>query len=86
MELPKAFTPRLLRSSFVTAMRTASADFEVLQAFIGHSPTSILSAHYDKIGLERMKPIADLAEDLYHARGSFEDATSESSKGDGLLH
>ena len=86
LQLPEAFVPRLLRSSFITAMRTAGADFEVLQAFIGHEPASVLSARYDRIDIERMKPIAELAEDLYRARRAFEITADDSSIDDALPH
>ena len=65
--LPEGFFTRKLRATFVTAMREKGADFEVLQKYIGHAPTSILSAHYDAIGDERMRQIAELAKSLVEA-------------------
>lgn len=60
--LPVRFTARRLRASFVTALREAGADFAVLQRYIGHAPNSILSAHYDCVGICRLRGIAELAE------------------------
>lgn len=68
---PELCTARKLRSTFATAMRTAGADFEVLQHFIGHAPSSVLGAHYDVIGLDRLASVATLAQDLYDGRGAF---------------
>lgn len=64
IELPRAFVPRKLRASFVTAMRTADADFGLLQAYIGHAATSVLQAHYDHLDLERLRRVSDLAQTL----------------------
>lgn len=77
LDLPKGFTARRLRASFVTAMRVAGADFEVLQKYIGHAPASTLSAHYDMLHSARLVPIALLAEDLLQRRGRFSENSSE---------
>lgn len=84
--VPPEFTPRRLRASFVTAMRTARADFEVLQRYIGHRPASILSAHYDDVSKDRLEDIARLAQDLFEGKGAFADASSATGKNAGLLH
>jgi len=68
---PGKFTPRRLRASFVTAMRTAGADFEILQRYIGHTPTSILSAHYDHVSIDRLRSIATLSQELFEQSGAF---------------
>ena len=65
INLPKQFTPRRLRATFITAMRKAHVDFEILQAYVGHTPRSTLSAHYDEVDLERLAVIAERAQDLY---------------------
>jgi site-specific recombinase XerC len=80
VELPEAFTPRKLRASFVTAMRVAGADFAVLQRYIGHAPSSILAAHYDRIDQERMRPVASLAQSLAEGAGAFAETEIKSAK------
>lgn len=62
LKLPAAFQPRKLRASFVTALREAGADVEVLQRYIGHSSGTVLGAHYEKIDLARLRVVPDLAE------------------------
>ena len=73
LTIPALFTPRKLRASFVTAMRSAGADFELLQRYIGHAPSSILAAHYEAVTLDRLRPIADLAQELATKTGAFAD-------------
>jgi integrase len=71
LNVPEAFTPRRLRATFVTALRRAGADLELLQAYIGHQPGSVLAAHYDKIDNERLGVITALAQELYEGAGAF---------------
>lgn len=73
IKVPEAFTARRLRSTYVTALRGAGADFAVLQRYIGHAPSTILSAHYDKVDMARLKSIADLGQDLYDGSGVFDE-------------
>lgn len=79
--VPEGFTPRKLRSSFVTAMSKAGANQVILQKYVGHAPATILTAHYDEIDLERLEPIADLAADLWAAKGAFEPEKKEIKNG-----
>ena len=82
MDLPPAFLPRKLRASFVTAVRSAGADLEDLQAYVGQTPKSVMSIHYDHVGMERFQRIADLAEELHEGEGHFglaEDGVGDSS-------
>ncbi len=71
IKLPDDFISRRLRATFVTAMRGAGADLGELQAYCGHRQGTILGAHYDKITLDRLRKIADLADDMAHLRGVF---------------
>lgn len=81
VQLPTKFTPRRLRASFVTAMRQAGADMPDLQAYIGHAPATVLSAHYDKIDMARLKKIADLGQTLFEGSGVFQiDEKTENKK------
>ena len=75
LDLPAAFTPRHLRATFVTAMRSAGVDLGVLQSYIGHAPQTILAAHYDQVGVERLKRVAEVAEQLYKGEGAFEECS-----------
>jgi hypothetical protein len=59
------------RQTFVTALRRAGADLELLQAYIGHQPGSVLTAHYDKIDNERLGVVTALAQELYEGSGAF---------------
>ncbi len=86
IDIPAGFTARKLRATFVTAIRSAGADFEALQKYIGHAPSSVLSAHYDRIDGSRLAPIAILAEDLFEARGAFGKSLPEVEKNVGQLH
>ena len=65
VSLPEHFIPRKLRASFTTTARRAGADFELLEAYIGHSPKSILAAHYDHVDVERLRPIAQIGQRIY---------------------
>lgn len=69
--LPEGFVARRLRATFFTAMREAGADMGELQAYAGHAQSTVLGAHYDKIGLERLRKLATLAEELATATGRF---------------
>ena len=80
VSIPEKFVARKLRSSFVTALRKTGADFEELQTYIGHAPSSILSAHYDRMDLERLSRIARLSQELYEGIRAFEKKQSESLK------
>lgn len=71
LALPVRFTPRRLRATFVTAMRRIGADFTVLQSYIGHAPSTVLAAHYDKIDGERLAVITALAQQLYEGKGTY---------------
>lgn len=79
-EIPEKFTGRHLRSSFITMMREAGADFELLQRYVGHAPSTVLSAHYDKIDLERLRQIASLAQSLYEGAEVSQNGESEEIK------
>ena len=72
LKLPEEFTPRKLRSSFVTAIRGAGADHPTLQRYIGHAAQDILSGHYDVIGKDRLTAIATLAGALAKGIKPFE--------------
>lgn len=85
VSLPGTFVAYKLRASFVTAMRKAGADFADLQAYIGHTPSTILSMHYDHLEMSRLKNISSLAQDLYLAKGKFSEE-KKSAKTEGLLH
>ena len=63
VDIPEKFIPRRLRASFITAMRKRGADFAVLERYIGHAPSTLLSERYDKLDMERMRPIAALAQE-----------------------
>ena len=78
LDIPEKFTARRLRSTFVTATRKAGVDFHVLQAYIGHKQTTIRTEHYDEIDIERMRPIAARAQELFEGVGVFkEDGTRQ---------
>lgn len=79
LDLPAGFTPRLLRSSFVTMLRETGADFPTLQAYIGHAPSTVLAAHYDRVSMDRLRTVSALADRLSEA------APAEIKNG-GLLH
>ncbi|MCE5228850.1 site-specific integrase [bacterium] len=64
IKLPSKFIPRKLRATFVTHLRKAGADFSLLESYIGHAPKTILAAHYDHIDMDRLRTLANLAQDL----------------------
>jgi len=84
VDLPAGFIPRKLRGTFVTAMRKAGADFEILQRYIGHAPASILSAHYDEIDMDRLKAVATLAQEFSEGSGRFKEAEKAETKNSGF--
>lgn len=84
VKLAPLFVPRKLRASFVTALRGVGADLADLQAYIGHAPATILSAHYDKTDLGRLKKIADLGQQLFEGSGAFKEAEETENKKAGL--
>ncbi len=77
LNIPEKFTPRRLRGSFVTAMRKAGVDIHVLQAYIGHQPTTILTEHYDTVDIDRMRPISALAQELFEGSGAFKETGTQ---------
>jgi site-specific recombinase XerD len=77
LDISPRFVVRKLRASFITAMREAGADVPTLQVYCGHCPATILSAFYDRIGLDRLRVIARLADDLATGQGAFGKAKSE---------
>lgn len=77
VEIPQKFTGRLLRSSFVTAMREAGADSEVLGRYIGHAPATLLSERYDQIDLNRLRAISNLADQVFERAGKRAKGTAE---------
>ena len=85
-DFPKRFVPRKLRASFVTAMRTAGADLEVLQAYIGHAPTNILSAYYDHISMDRFLAISRLSQEMFEATGALKKTSKEAIINNFLPH
>lgn len=78
LALPESFTPRKLRSVFVTGAREAGADFADLQTYIGHRPLSVLAGHYDAVSMDRLSRIPALVDGWIG--GGFE-AESESEGG-----
>jgi len=72
LDIPAKFTARKLRATFITCLRAAKVDYETLQKYVGHSPGSVLSANYDRIGADRLREIADLASDLGKGAGMFQ--------------
>ena len=64
LQLPGRFTARRLRASFITSMREAGIDSAILQKYVGHSPSSILAAHYDCVSIDRLAAIPRLAQEL----------------------
>ena len=78
LSIPPGFTGRKLRATFVTLLREEGADIDTLQRYIGHAPTSILSAHYDRLAAGRIKAIADLAQ-VIHDRISADVAQKAAS-------
>lgn len=75
--IPEAFIPRRCRASFVTAMRSARADYADLQAYVGQSVRTVLSQHYDHVSISRLEEIADLAQDMHDCNGCFSLAGSD---------
>ncbi|NQU41822.1 site-specific integrase [bacterium] len=71
MDLPEHFVPKKLRDTFVTHLRKAGVDFAVLQSYIGHAPSTVLSAHYDHVDDERLRQISGLAQDLFEGTNAF---------------
>ena len=63
MDLPKHFIARTLRASSVTAMRSMGADYTDLQSYVGQSVGTVLSEHYDHVGMKRLEKIAEVAEE-----------------------
>ena len=62
--VPSKFIARKLRASFVTAMRGTDCDYCDLQVYVGQSVGTVMSAHYDKPGIERLGKIAGLAQEM----------------------
>ncbi len=69
--LPAKFTPRRLRTTFVTLIRRAGCDAFLLERFIGHRPSTLLARHYDLTDPERLPPIADFGDQLWRGCGVF---------------
>lgn len=86
IDLPANFIARRPRATFTTSMRLAEADYPGLLKYLGHAPATTMAAHYDIISTGRMRPIAALADDLYHGRGAFAEAAEDAAKTGGLLH
>jgi len=55
IESLRNFTPRNLRATFATGVRSAGADARVVQAYLGHSLGDVLGSHYEQVSVERMR-------------------------------
>lgn len=60
--LPKAFLPRKLRGTFATLMGEHGTDHFVLATYMGHTPQTILGRHYQRIKIESLRQIAQIAQ------------------------
>ncbi|OPZ08653.1 MAG: site-specific tyrosine recombinase XerC [candidate division BRC1 bacterium ADurb.BinA292] len=86
VDLPEGFIARRMRASFVTAMREGGADFAVLQRYIGHRPDTTMTMHYERIGVERLKAVATLAEQLIAGAGAYAEPEKKDAINGGVLH
>jgi len=60
LEVFENFQVHRLRSAFATMAGALGSKEQLLQAYMGHSPTSILMRHYQKVTLEQLQEIAVL--------------------------
>ena len=70
----------------MTSMRKGKGDFETLQKYFGHSPSSTIAAHYDEIDLERLAEIAKLAQDFSQCEGVYSEVGKGTNINSALLH